>query len=99
MENGDHLVKWCAANRIPLILHGHKHRPRFVGQEIEIEGHARLVRAVGCGSSLGIGDRPLSFNWITWHPPTRSWMVSFFADPGDGSGFAEKRLAIGAAPN
>jgi len=96
MENGDHVVRWCASNRVPLILHGHKHKPRFVGQEIEFEGRTRLVRAVGCGSSFGIEGKPLSFNWITWQPATRQWTVSFFADAGDGSGFQEKRLAIGA---
>jgi len=95
MENGDHLVRWCGSNGIPLILHGHKHRPRFIGQEIEIEGRTRLIRAVGCGSSFGIEGKPLSFNWITWQPATKQWAVSFFADPGDGSGFQEKRLAIG----
>lgn len=98
MENGDHLVRWCASNSVPLILHGHKHKPRFVGQEIEFEGRTRLVRAVGCGSSFGIEGKPLSFNWITWQPAIRQWTVSFFADPGDGSGFQEKRLAIGAQP-
>jgi len=96
MENGDHLVRWCGSNGVPLILHGHKHRPRFIGQEIEIEGRTCLVRAVGCGSSFGIEGKPLSFNWITWQPTTKQWTVSFFADPGDGSGFQEKRLAIGA---
>src|SRR5437868_3184995 len=95
MENGDHLVRWCARNSVPLILHGHKHRPRFIGQEIELEGRTQLVRAVGCGSSLGIESKPLSFNWITWQPDAKQWTVSFFADPGDGSGFQEKRLAIG----
>lgn len=96
MENGDHLVRWCGSNGVPLILHGHKHLPRFIGQEIDIEGRTRLVRAVGCGSSSGIDGKPLSFNWITWQPATKQWAVSFFADPGDGSGFREKRLVIGS---
>lgn len=99
MENGDHLVRWCASKQIPLILHGHKHKPRFVGQEIELEGRTQLVRAVGCGSSFGIEGKPLSFNWITWQPATKQWTVSFFADPGDGRNFQEKRLVIGAQPN
>ena len=98
MENGEQLVRWCAARNVPLILHGHKHRPRFIGQEVEHHGSTRLVRAVGCGSTLGIEGKPLSFNWITWQPATRSWTVSFLADPGDGTGFAEKRLSMGAGP-
>lgn len=97
MENGEHLVKWCAQKRIPLILHGHKHRPRFVGREVEVEGRTRLVRAIGCGSSFGIEGKPLSYNWITWQPSAKTWTVSFMADPGDGSSFAEKRLVIGPA--
>lgn len=99
MENGDHLVRWCGSNGVPLILHGHKHHPRFIGQEVEIKGRACLVRAVGCGSSFGIEGKPLSFNWITWQPATKQWAVSFFADPGDGSGFHEKRLVIGGQPD
>lgn len=99
MENGDQLVKWCASNGVPLILHGHKHRPRYIGQEIELNGRTRLVRAIGCGSSFGIEGKPLSFNWITWQPSTKQWAVSFYADPGDGSGFQEKRLAIGERPD
>lgn len=96
MENGDHLIQWCGRNDIPLILHGHKHRPRFIGQEIEIDGRTRLVRAIGCGSTLGIEKKPLSFNWITWQPNRRQWTVTYCADPGDGSGFQEKRLVIGS---
>lgn len=98
MENGEDLVKWCASRNVPLILHGHKHRPRFVGREIEFEGRTRLVRAIGCGSSFGIEGKPLSYNWITWQPAARSWTVSYMADPGDGSGFAEKRLVVGSRP-
>lgn len=98
MENGEDLVRWCASRGVPLILHGHKHRPRFVGREVEFEGRTRLVRAIGCGSSFGVEGKPLSYNWITWQPEARSWTVSYMADPGDGSGFAEKRLIVGANP-
>ena len=95
MVDGGHLVEWCGRQDIPLILHGHKHRPRFIGQEVPVDGRTRLVRAVGCGAAFGIEGKPLSYNWITWQPRTRTWTVSFFADPGDGSGFVEKRLAMG----
>lgn len=95
MENGEQLVKWCARRNVPLILHGHKHKPRFIGRELEHEGGTRMVRAVGCGTSFGVEGKPLSYNWITWNPDSRSWTLSFFADPGDGSGFQAKRLALG----
>jgi hypothetical protein len=95
MTNGEHLVRWCAQKNIPLILHGHKHRPRFVGREIEVEGRTRLVRAIGCGSSFGIEGKPLSYNWITWQPEAKTWTVSYMADPGDGGSFTERRLVVG----
>ncbi len=95
MNNGEQLVKWCAGNRIPLILHGHKHHPRFIGQEIESDGRLVTVRAVGCGSTLGAEGKPLSYNWLTWQSQSNQWAVSYFADPGDGSGFKEKRLVVG----
>jgi len=95
MDNGEQLVTWCARRNVPLVLHGHKHRPRFIRKAVDVQGEQRLVHAIGCGSSFGIEGKPLSFNWITWQPSTRSWTVSYFADPGDGSGFVERRLAVG----
>ncbi len=95
MKNGEQLVRWCAGNRIPLILHGHKHHPRFIGQEIESDGRPVLVRAIGCGSTLGAEGKPLSFNWLTLQPKLNQWSISYFADPGDGSGFRDKRLVVG----
>ena len=95
MNNGEQLVRWCAGNRIPLILHGHKHHPRFIGQEIESGGNLTTVRAIGCGSTLGAEGKPLSYNWLTLQGHAKQWFVSYFADPGDGSGFKEKRLVIG----
>lgn len=94
MEGGEHLVRWCVAQGIPLILHGHKHRPRISGHEVEHNGQLKWVRAIGSGATLGIEDKPLSYNWITWNPDKREWTVTFYADPGDGSGFSEKRLVI-----
>lgn len=95
MKNGEQLVRWCAGNHVPLILHGHKHHPRFIGQEIESDGRTVLVRAIGCGSTLGAEGKPLSFNWLTLQPQSNQWTVSYFADPGDGSGFRDKRLVVG----
>ena len=80
MKNGEQLVKWCAGNRIPLILHGHKHHPRFIGQEIASDGRLVTVRAVGCGSTLGAEGKPLSYNWLTWQSQSNQWIVSYFAD-------------------
>ena len=95
MSNGEQLGTWCAGNDIPLILHGHKHKPRFVGREIEVKGQVRSVHAIGCGAAFGVEGKPLSYNWLSWHATDRSWSVSYFADPGDGSGFRESRFELG----
>jgi hypothetical protein len=50
------------------------------------------VHAIGCGALFGIEGKPLSYNWLRWQPADRSWSVSYFADPGDGSGFRESRF-------
>ena len=99
MENGQELVDWCARMDVPLILHGHKHKQRYIGREVLLDGFnkPRMVRAVGCGTSLGAEGKPLSYNVITWQPDRREWLVSFFSDPGDGSGFVERRIAAGRA--
>jgi 3',5'-cyclic AMP phosphodiesterase CpdA len=95
MSNGEQLGTWCAGNDISLILHGHKHKPRFVGRDVEVGGRSRSVHAVGCGAAFGVEGKPLSYNWLSWHPTKRSWSVSYFADPGDGSGSRENRFELG----
>jgi len=96
MENSDEFVQWCGKLDVPLILHGHKHKPRFVSREVVLhEGNLRLVRAIGCGSTFGADGYPRAYNWITWQPRTRSWSITYYSDPGDGSGFVPKRLVGG----
>jgi calcineurin-like phosphoesterase family protein len=97
MRNGEQLVSWCVGNSIGLILHGHKHHPRFIGQEIESENSTALVRAIGCGSTLGAEGKPLSYNLLTFPIGTSQWSVTYLSDPGDGSGFKQKRIDISAS--
>lgn len=101
MENAEAFLIWCAKRNIPLILHGHKHVPRHVNRNLEYEQDGksvwRRIAAIGCGASLGVERRPLSYNILTWDSVSKNWSVSFFADPGDGSGFVRQYVALHSA--
>jgi hypothetical protein len=97
MEDGDEFANWCARRFIPLILHGHKHIPRHVIQQVRLElpsgtPYWRQITAIGCGSSLGAEGKPVSYNIVTWDPKAKLWGASFYADPGDGGGFVQQKL-------
>lgn len=100
MDDADQFILWCARKNIPLILHGHKHVQRYVKENIMYargsEGIPlyKKISAVGCGTSLGAEGYPLSYNVISWNPRINSWTTSFFADPGDGSGFAPQFVQV-----
>lgn len=94
MEDGEDFVRWCARQGVPLILHGHKHVANHARGTVEVNSEDRGVDAIGCGSSTGKDDYPLSFNVLSWEPRDSRWIVSFFADPGDGSGFQSQRLKV-----
>ena len=98
LEDADSFLKWCAARNIPLVLHGHKHVQKYYKAGIAYDDDQpwlrREVAAVGCGSSLGVDNVSLSYNIVAWDPATKRWGVTFFADPGDGSGFTRRRVAI-----
>lgn len=90
MLDADQFLNWTAKRKIPLILHGHKHVQRHFQKKINVDDTWYNVSAVGCGTSLGAEGYGLSYNVLTWNPHSRSWSVSFFADPGDGSGFSRQ---------
>lgn len=101
MDGADEFLSWCVGRRIPLVLHGHKHVPRHVGDKREWkhgkESDWREVTAVGCGTSLGAEGMPLSYNVLEWSPSSRKWSPSFFSDPGSGTGFGEIYVALHSA--
>jgi hypothetical protein len=101
MDNAEEFLRWCVGRRIPLVLHGHKHVARHVKDRIWWEQgpsrEAREVTAVGCGTSLGAEGSALSYNILEWSPSSRKWTVSFFSDPGLGTGFEEMYVAMHAA--
>lgn len=54
---------------------------------------------MGCGTSLGAGDSPLSFNVIDWNPATGSWAVDFQESEPDGRGFRSVAVRACTARN
>jgi predicted phosphodiesterase len=102
MDDSEAFLGWCSKRGVQVVLHGHKHVPRHVSQMIAIQegngAESREINAVGCGTTLGAEGKPLSYNLISWDPASRRWSVSFFADPGDGSGFARQKVALRSMP-
>lgn len=98
MDEADRFLGWCARRGVPLILHGHKHVQRHVIDSIPVGssdgGRSYEVTAIGCGTSLGAEDYPLSYNIIEWDSQERRWMSQFFSDPGDGSGFQSQLITV-----
>jgi UDP-2,3-diacylglucosamine pyrophosphatase LpxH len=88
MEDADSFLAWCGSRGVGLILHGHKHLPRYREELVtRADGSSHMMTTVGCGTSLGAEVKPLSYNKVSWNSQARRWVVSFFMDPGDGSGF------------
>ncbi len=88
MEHADRFRSWCAGRRVNLILHGHKHVPRLIrSRERAGSGQEVFITTAGCGSSLNLGGRGLSYNIVSWAADSGTWSVDFRLDPGDGSGF------------
>ncbi len=94
LDGSTQFLAWCASRRISLILHGHKHIPRLIVDHIDIDGDSdqsqRIVTA-GCGSSMAIRSRQMSFNVIEWNPELNTWTVKFRVDM-DGRGFQTARM-------
>ena len=95
MDDADSFINWCGGRGVSLILHGHKHLPRYREEWIKrADGSGHIMTTVGCGTSLGAEGKPLSYNMVSWDPQSRRWGVSFFMDPGDGSGFRLEYLSV-----
>ena len=77
MENGEALLNYCRSAKVSVLLHGHKHIPRYSDHN--------GVLVVGCGSAVGkiptVDRRPyMSMNVITINVATKQVMVCFRAD-------------------
>ncbi len=95
MEDSDRFLMWCAERRAPLILHGHKHLARHRSEIVtSTRMPPREITAVGCGTSLGVAGKPLSYDIVSWTPGAERWSASFFSDPGTGSGFHQDYITL-----
>lgn len=87
MTDAQSFLTWCAGRDIGLVLHGHRHVPRLVIDDVATEQARRQYRritTVGCGTSRGAGGAPMSFNVIEWNTESRSWNVDFQISQPDG---------------
>lgn len=96
MDDAESFLAWCANRGVGLVLHGHKHVARYRQEWIRRQdGTQHLITAVGCGTTLGAEGKPLSYNLLAWDPNLRKWNVTYFMEPGDGSGFVSEYLSRG----
>ena len=87
-EDADEFLNWCASRGVSLILHGHKHRPR---RKLDKNG----ILVVGCGSTTGAENTPMSYNVVSLDVDTGRWNPLFYFDPNcDGSGFQLQSVRI-----
>lgn len=100
MVDAADLHKWCLDWKIRTILHGHKHRARYMEREISKGADRINLTAIGCGSSLGAEGAPVSYNMLEWDPDTQCWIVSvanshspvFSAAHGPGFGEPDSKI-------
>jgi predicted phosphodiesterase len=93
LANSEDLHHWCMDWNIKTILHGHKHKARYVEREVVRASNNFLLTAIGCGSSLGAEGSPVSYNMLEWEPVSRRWIASFF-ESINGGAFRETVVAI-----
>lgn len=93
LKNPEKLYEWCVDWDIKTILHGHKHKARYVEREVSHAGKNMLLTAIGCGSSLGAEDSPVSYNLLEWEPTKQKWVASFH-ESTNGGAFRELAVSI-----
>jgi hypothetical protein len=92
LENSAEFITWCEMREVATILHGHKHTPHMIKN---ITRANKELTIVGCGSTLGIGDRPMCYDIVTVDPASRRSNVEFYHDPScNGGGFRLHTLAL-----
>lgn len=92
LKDAEDLHRWCLDWKIKTILHGHKHKARYVERKVAHGADQMLLTAIGCGSSLGAAGSPVSYNMLEWDPGTRRWAASFF-ESVNGGAFRETLVA------
>lgn len=85
LVDAEEYVEWCARWGVSVMLHGHKHVPRYEVRTIQPTGTpAHVLPAVGCGSSLGAEGSPMSYGILSWNESRRRWSTSFFESRAGG---------------
>lgn len=96
MVNASALHTWCVDWNIRTILHGHKHKARYMERAVSgSHGAKALLTAIGCGSSLGAEGTPVSYNLLEWDARTQRWIASVFQSVNGGA-FQETVAAVSA---
>ncbi|RYD67713.1 MAG: metallophosphoesterase, partial [Verrucomicrobiaceae bacterium] len=95
-EGAEEFLRWCAARQVSLVLHGHKHVPHFIEADVQRPGGGdHRLTVIGCGSSTGVGERPMSYDIVTIDVDAKRSSVSFYLDEGaDGGGFRLQNVAV-----
>lgn len=93
--DAEDLHRFCRDWKVKTILHGHKHKARYVEQNVAMNGKNMSLTAIGCGSSLGTEGSPISYNILEWNPQNQERVVSFFESINGGE-FRE--IAISVSP-
>lgn len=93
LTNPEELHHWCMDWNVKTILHGHKHKARYVEREVTRAGDHTILTAIGCGSSLGAEGSPVSYNMLEWEPGSQRWIASFF-ESINGGAFRETVAAV-----
>lgn len=85
MVDAEDLHRWCLDWKVKTILHGHKHKARYVEREVKRDSERMRLTAIGCGSSLGAEGSPLSYNLLEWAPESQRWVASFYESVNGGA--------------
>lgn len=93
LTDADDLHRWCLDWGFSTILHGHKHKARYVAKLIEAAGRKMELTSIGCGSSLGAEGSPVSYNLLEWNPDRQRWVASFF-ESVNGGAFKETATTV-----
>jgi predicted phosphodiesterase len=81
LERSEEFVDWCQKMGVQIVLHGHKHIPKWF-----IRDGMNRISAVGCGSTAGI-DGDLSYVMVAVDSVSKRFSASFYRGAKDGTGF------------
>jgi hypothetical protein len=98
MEDAEQFMSWCLRRGFYYIMHGHKHVQFFdksFSSLYQGQGPRAEMTVIGSGATLGVGGVPICANLLTWDDQANLRTVSFYSDPGDGSGLAEQYIEPG----